>query len=88
MSSFISPQVTFKVNFHELIVSNDLKALAEELTRRPYLIDQNLINDEETLLLRACIEKKMRVVKFLLSRGADPNIPCAKFDNETGEWCY
>jgi ankyrin repeat protein len=85
MDSFISPQVLIQTNYLELIVQNDVSALQQALQARPYIINQLIINGDETLLNRACIEKKKKVIKFLLRQGADPNIQCAKFQNETGQ---
>ena len=85
MTSFISPQVFSSTNFNECILSNDLEQLDKAISTRPYILNQNLVNGEETLLLRSCIEKKKKVIKFLLKKGADPNVQCAKFQNETGK---
>jgi hypothetical protein len=84
MTSFISPQVIIQTNFHDCIVNTNIEPIEQALSARPYILNQNLVNGDETLLLRACIEKKKKVIKFLLLKGADPNVPCAKFHNETG----
>ena len=63
----------------------DVRIIEEVLREHPHMMNQKVINNqEETLLFRAAMEKQVDIVRLLLSRGADPNIPCSVFSNETG----
>jgi len=47
------------------------------------LINEDIVNGEETLLMRACVDKDKTLVRKLLSLGADANVKCSKYKGET-----